>query len=89
MLANWRRSIDERGLSELKRSQHQYELLDFILDDLMPWHKEKGGYDFSLLEVNRYIELLFLLFSSIFFPKGIKQNSRIYKRDLDYQHRIT
>lgn len=48
---NWRRASDERGLTELERSQFNHEMLEFIIDDLMPWHKE---YDFSMLEVNRY-----------------------------------
>lgn len=51
VLANWRRATDERGLSELQRCRYNYQLLNFILDELMPWHKE--SYDFSLLEVNR------------------------------------
>jgi len=50
---NWRRATDERGLSELQRSKFNYQLLNMILDELMPWYKEL--YDFSLLEVNRYI----------------------------------
>ena len=40
---NWRRASDERGLSRLQ----------MILTELMPWYR--GLYDFSLLEVNRYI----------------------------------
>ena len=46
---NWRRACDERGLSSLK---FNYQLLNLILDELMPWHTKR--YDFSLLEVNRY-----------------------------------
>ena len=53
VIMNWRRACDERGLSPLKRSQFNYELLNFILDDLMPWHTKV--YDFSLLEVNRFV----------------------------------
>ena len=37
---NWRRACDERGLSELQRSKFNYQLLNMILDELMPWHKE-------------------------------------------------
>ena len=48
---NWRRACDERGLSELQHFHYNYDLLNFLLDDIMPWHKE--CYDFSLLEVNR------------------------------------
>ena len=49
---NWRRVSDERGLSELQRSKFNYEMLNMILDELMPWYKE--FYDFGSLEVNRY-----------------------------------
>ena len=45
----WRRACDERGLSELRR--YNYKFLNYILDELMPWHWV--NYDFSLLEVNR------------------------------------
>lgn len=50
-IKNWRRACDERGLSSLQRSKYNYELLELILDELMPWHRT--SYDFSLLEVNR------------------------------------
>ena len=47
----WRRASDERGLSELQRSRLNYEFLNYIIEDLMPWYSTT--YDFSLLEVNR------------------------------------
>ena len=50
---NWRRACDERGLSDITRSKFNYQFLNYILDELMPWHRQ--SYDFSLLEVNRYI----------------------------------
>ena len=51
---NWHRASDERGLSSLQRSRFNYKLLNLILlEDLMPWYKD--SYDFSRLEVNRYI----------------------------------
>ena len=50
---NWRRAIDERGLSEEQRRQFRDNFLSFILDEWMPWHKEI--HDFSLLEVNRLV----------------------------------
>ena len=50
---NWRRSCDERGLSELQRCRFNYQFLNLILEELMPWYKQQ--YDFSLLEVNRYV----------------------------------
>lgn len=51
VIRNWRRSCDERGLSQLERCKYNYELLNMIIDELMPWHEDH--YDFSLLEVNR------------------------------------
>ena len=51
-IRNWRRACDEHGLSSLQRCKYNYELLQLILNELMPWHKE--NYDFILLEVNRY-----------------------------------
>ena len=50
-IGNWRRACDQRGLSELQRCRFNYEFLNYILDELMPWHRTH--YDFSLLEVNR------------------------------------
>lgn len=50
-IRNWRRAIDERGLSEEQRRQFRDDFVNYILDEWMPWHKE--GYDFSMLEVNR------------------------------------
>lgn len=47
----WRRACDERGLSEQERSHLNHALLEYILDDLMPWHGTK--YDFSYMEVNK------------------------------------
>ena len=52
---NWRRACDERGLSDEERRLYNSEFMDFILDELMPWHRSPGMRDFSLLEVTRYI----------------------------------
>ena len=51
VVLNWRRSSDERGLSQLTRMKFNYGMLNFLLDELMPWHTQQ--YDFSTLEVNR------------------------------------
>ena len=48
VVLNWRRSGDERGLSELKRSQYNYDMLNFLLDELIT-----QCYDLSTLDVNR------------------------------------
>ena len=55
-IANWRRSCDQRGLSELQRCRFNYQMLNYILDDFMPWHTQI--YDFSLLEINRFFHIV-------------------------------
>ena len=40
--------------------------LDYILDDLMPWHREPELRDFSFLEVNRYTLLVIFCDCSAF-----------------------
>ena len=49
---NWRRAIDERGLSEEQRQMYIEEFLNFITEDLMSGYSGETK-DFSLLEVNR------------------------------------
>lgn len=51
-ILGWRQACDQRGLSELERCRRNYQLLNFLLEELMPWYN--NFYDFSLLEVNRY-----------------------------------
>ncbi|XP_065889311.1 uncharacterized protein [Dysidea avara] len=57
VVRNWRRACDDRGLTDDQRSIFNKEFLSFILDDLMSWHKD-DGYDFSVLEVNRKINII-------------------------------
>ena len=52
-IRGWRRACNERGLSNDQRSQLNKAFLDYILDDLMPWHRDPQLRDFSLLEVSR------------------------------------
>ena len=54
VIRNRRRAYDERGLADSTRSTYNNKLLEYILDDLMPWHRQEGYRDFSLLEVNMY-----------------------------------
>ena len=58
VVRNWRRAIDERGLTELQRQLFLQEFKDYICCDLMPWYGD-GTKDFSLLEVNRYFTAFF------------------------------
>lgn len=52
-VASWHEASDGRGLSQLQRCRSNYEMLNYLLDELMPWHKE--SYNFSLLDINRYV----------------------------------
>ena len=54
IIRNWRRACDERGITDGERSLYNQELLNYILDDMMPWHSKEGMNDYSLLEVNQY-----------------------------------
>ena len=56
VICNWRKAIDERGVDESERQRFLQEYKTFICEDLMPWYS-KGMKDFSLLEVNRYINI--------------------------------
>ena len=49
VVLNWRQASDERGFSELQRSHYNYDMLNFQLDELVPWHQD--NYDLSTLEV--------------------------------------
>ena len=53
IVANWHKATDGRGLSGDLRKQYNETMLNFILEDWMPWHKNNR--DFSTLDVNRYI----------------------------------
>ena len=50
---NWRRACDERGLPDTLRSQFNENFLEYLLDEMMPWHADEGLNDYSLLEVNQ------------------------------------
>lgn len=53
VIKNWRRACDERGLSDSDRNKFNHDFIDYILDELMPWHRQPGMRDFSTLEVNQ------------------------------------
>ena len=73
IVLNCRRSSDERGLSQLMWTKYNYEMLNFLLDELMPWHRQQ--YDFSTLEVNRLVLLYrdnYVFLQSIHVQKGVQ-----------------
>jgi hypothetical protein len=50
-VAGWHEASDGRGLSQLQRCRANYNMLNYILDEWMPWHQE--NYNFSLIDINR------------------------------------
>lgn len=52
IVAGWHEAADGRGISQLQRCKKNYMMLNMILDEWMPWHKEL--YDFSTIDINRY-----------------------------------
>lgn len=52
IIAKWHEASDGRGLSQLQRSKFNYQMLNLILDEWMPGHKE--CYDFSTIDIDRY-----------------------------------
>ena len=57
---NWRRAVDERGLSDTQRQQFCSDFLDYVLKDLIPWYSAENE-DFSQLEVNRYMHIIIII----------------------------
>ncbi len=51
IIANWHEASDGRGLSQLTRCKYNYQMLEYILDEWMPWHN--NCYDFSTIDINR------------------------------------
>ena len=55
IVAGWHEAADGRGLTELERCKKNYLMLNMILDEWMPWHRETYG--FSTIDINRYRSL--------------------------------
>lgn len=51
-VAGWHEAADGRGLSEIQRCKKNYEMLNMILDDWMPWHNTTPS--FATIDINRY-----------------------------------
>ena len=52
-VAKWHEASDGRGLSQLQRCRQNYGMLNYILDEWIPWHRDV--YDLSLLDINKYV----------------------------------
>ena len=55
VVVNWHNATDGRGLSQLERCKYNYEMLNYIVEEWMPWYKD--SYDFSLIDINRLVHL--------------------------------
>ena len=53
IIAQWHEASDGRGLSQLQRCRYNYEMLNYILDEWMPWHTTT--YDFRTIDINRCV----------------------------------
>ena len=63
-VANWHEAHDGRAMKtpgaadskfarQRARSKANYQMMNYLLDDYMPWHKTH--YDFRLIDINRYL----------------------------------
>ena len=52
IIANWHKASDEQGLTEETRKKYNLAMLDFLLEDWMPWYQENR--DYSTLDPNRF-----------------------------------
>ena len=64
VVSNWHKASDGRGLSEAEREKYNLAMLDYLLEDWMPWFRDQR--DYSTLDVNRYNGHIYL-----FPPKNI------------------
>ncbi|KAK3739432.1 hypothetical protein QZH41_015586 [Actinostola sp. cb2023] len=51
LLVNWHEASDGRGLTQLQRCKYNYQMLNYLLDEWLPWHRQT--YDFSTIDINR------------------------------------
>ena len=51
IVASWHEAADGRGISQLRRCRANYAMLNYILDELVPWHSK--NYDLSSIDINR------------------------------------
>ena len=51
---NWHKAADGRGLSEETRSQYNKDMLNFLLEDWMPWFQQES--DYSTIDILRPIK---------------------------------
>lgn len=55
IVSNWHKASGGRGLTEQQRQQYNQDMLDYILEDWIPWRGNQEQHDYSTLDVNRYV----------------------------------
>ena len=56
IIANWHKASDGSGLTEETRKRYNLAMLDFLLEDWMPWYQGKSEKkDYSTLDPNRLV----------------------------------
>ena len=53
VVADWHEAWDGRGITQLQRCRKNYAMLNYLLDEWMPWHRQ--SYDFLFIDINRYV----------------------------------
>ncbi|XP_062604104.1 uncharacterized protein LOC134265903 [Saccostrea cucullata] len=77
-IAAWHEASDGRGISQLDRCKANHEMLNYLLDQLMPWHKER--YDFSTLDINRPMDTIRGFTRETFIEITTNIESQVYRR---------
>lgn len=57
IIANWHKASDGRGLDEETRRKYNLAMLDYILEDWMPWYQENKDYSTCTLDPNRFAKV--------------------------------
>ena len=57
VIANWHKASDGRGLNEETRRKYNLAMLEFILEDWMPYFKDQEERDYSRLDPNRFAKV--------------------------------
>ena len=54
VISNWHKASDGRGLAEEQRKQYNMDMLNYVLEDWVPWCAHQEHPDYSTIDVNRY-----------------------------------
>ena len=52
IVAKWHEASDGRGVTQLNRCRANYSMLNYIMEELIPWYNESN--DLSSIDINRY-----------------------------------